>query len=206
YGPSRVAHYGARERTVRGSSASRDDGAHGRGRVAARRDPRADPSRDRRDRPSGAGSGWPPRHHRGQRDASWSRYVRARRPHGVTLAFALAALAELAAALWPAETPRIRALLARPRKEREARAALPALVEALASALGSGLSLPLAFAEIAPTLGVDLASATRRVGADLALGAHVGDALSAYAGVVPAQDIAPLAIVLSAFDRSGGRV
>ena len=124
----------------------------------------------------------------------------------MTLALAIAALALFAVALLPTDRSRVRALLARGRHEREARAAMPALVDALASALGSGLSLPLAFAEIAPTLSPDLAAPTRRVGADLALGKPVGDALGEYTGVVRAQDIAPLAIVLSAFARSGGRV
>ena len=124
----------------------------------------------------------------------------------MTLALAIAALALFAVALLPTDRSRVRALLVRGRHEREARAAMPALVDALASALGSGLSLSLAFAEIAPTLSPDLAAPTRRVGADLALGKPVGDALGEYTGVVRAQDIAPLAIVLSAFARSGGRV
>jgi Flp pilus assembly protein TadB len=38
------------------------------------------------------------------------------------------------------------------------------------------------------------------------LGAPVGEALGAYAGVVPDEDVAPLAVVLAAFARSGGRV
>jgi tight adherence protein C len=124
----------------------------------------------------------------------------------VTLALGLVALAALAAAVWPTTPTQVLAFLARARREREARAAMPALVDALASALGSGLSLPLAFAEIAPTLSAGLASPTRRVGAGLALGAHVGDALTELMDKVPAQDVAPLAIVLSSFARSGGKV
>ena len=124
----------------------------------------------------------------------------------MTLAFGIAALVALVAAVWPTRPIQVRNLLARSREERAARAAMPALVGALASALSSGLSLPLAFAEIAPTLGAGLAVPTRRVAAGLALGAHVGDALTEFRGNVPAQDIAPLAIVLSSFARSGGRV
>jgi tight adherence protein C len=124
----------------------------------------------------------------------------------MTLALALMAVAVLAAALSPVDRARARALLARARLGRDARAALPGLVDALASALGSGLSLPLAFAEIAPTLSAGLAAPTRRAGADLALGKPVDDALGEYIGVVRAQDVAPLAIVLGAFVRSGGRV
>jgi Flp pilus assembly protein TadB len=92
------------------------------------------------------------------------------------------------------------------RAGRQTRAAIPGLVDALAAALGSGLSLPLAFAEIAPTLVPALAAATHRVAAALALGARVPDALGLYASVMPAQDLAPLVIVLAAFARSGGRV
>jgi tight adherence protein C len=124
----------------------------------------------------------------------------------VTPALALIAVAALAAAVLPVDRAWFRALLARARVGREARAAMPALVDALASALGSGLSLPLAFAEIAPTLSSGLAAPTRRVGADLTLGKPVDDALGEYIGVVRAQDVAPLAIVLGAFARSGGRV
>ena len=89
---------------------------------------------------------------------------------------------------------------------REARAALPALVEAIATALASGLSLPMALAEVAPTLPPGLAAPTRRAASALVLGATVGDALGAYAGSVPDEDIAPLAVVLTSFARSGGRV
>jgi Flp pilus assembly protein TadB len=89
---------------------------------------------------------------------------------------------------------------------REARAALPALVEAIAAALASGLSLPMALAEVAPTLPPGLAAPTRRAASALVLGATVGDALGAYAGSVPDEDIAPLAVVLTSFARSGGRV
>jgi len=99
-----------------------------------------------------------------------------------------------------------RALRAHRRNPRETRAALPALVDAVAAALASGLSLPVAFAEVAPTLPSGLAAPTRRVAAALALGAPVGEALHTYAGTVPDEDVAPLAVVLAAFARSGGRV
>ena len=87
-----------------------------------------------------------------------------------------------------------------------ARTAFPTLVDALAAALGSGLSLPLAFAEIAPTLPGPLATTTRRVAATLALGARVNEAVAGYAAILPARDVAPLALVLASFARSGGRV
>jgi Flp pilus assembly protein TadB len=89
---------------------------------------------------------------------------------------------------------------------RASRAALPGLIEALAGALASGVSLPIAFAEIAPTLEPRLAAATKRVASSLTLGASPGAALAEYHAVVPAEDIAPLAVVLAAFARSGGRV
>ena len=99
-----------------------------------------------------------------------------------------------------------RALAARSARARQTRAALPALVESVAAALGSGLSLPVALAEVAPTLPPDLAAATRRAASSLVLGDAVGHAFGAYAGVVPDEDVAPLAVVLAAFARSGGRV
>ena len=89
---------------------------------------------------------------------------------------------------------------------RERRAALPGLVEAIGSALASGLSLPQAFAEVAPALPRPLAEPTRRVAASLTLGVRLDDALAAYRGRVPDEDIAPVAIVLGAFARAGGRV
>jgi len=89
---------------------------------------------------------------------------------------------------------------------RERRAALPGLVEAIASALASGLSLPQAFAEVAPALPRPLADPTRRVAAALTLGARLDDALGAYRSVLPSEDVAPLAIVLGSFARAGGRV
>ena len=99
-----------------------------------------------------------------------------------------------------------RGLPARRSATRDARAALPALVDAVAAALGSGLSLPVALAEVAPTLPRTLARPTQRAASALVLGASISDALGAYSGVVPDEDIAPLAVVLAAFARSGGRV
>jgi Flp pilus assembly protein TadB len=123
----------------------------------------------------------------------------------MTVILSLLAILMLAAALMP-QRPRVGTLFARDRSERVTRTALPALIDALASALGSGLSLSLAFAEIAPTTDAALAAPTRRVAADLALGTHISDALGAYAGVLPPQDITPLSVVLRSFIRSGGRV
>lgn len=99
-----------------------------------------------------------------------------------------------------------RMLRARRGSARDARAALPALVDAVAAALGSGLSLTVALAEVAPTLPPGLAAPTHRAASALVLGATIEDALAAYAGTVPDEDIAPLAVVLAAFARSGGRV
>ena len=86
------------------------------------------------------------------------------------------------------------------------RIVLPGLVEAVAAALASGLSLQLAFAEIAPTLPEPLARATRRAAASLRLGLPLQVALRGYEEVLPAEDIAPFGIVLAAFARSGGRI
>ncbi len=89
---------------------------------------------------------------------------------------------------------------------RDRRAALPGLVEAIASALGSGLSLPQAFAEVAPALPRPLADPTRRVAASLALGGRLDLALASYRGTIADEDLAPIAIVLGSFARAGGRV
>ncbi|HEY6959770.1 MAG TPA: type II secretion system F family protein [Candidatus Limnocylindria bacterium] len=124
----------------------------------------------------------------------------------MSVALAIAALVAFFLAAVPGMPVRFSASLPRRTTDRGARAALPALVEALAAALASGLSLPLAFAEVAPTLPASLASATRRAAASLALGVGIADALAAYERLVPAEDLAPLAIVLRSFSRSGGRV
>src|SRR5881398_653516 len=89
---------------------------------------------------------------------------------------------------------------------RECRLALPGLVDAVAAALSSGLSVQLALSEVAPTLPRALARPTERAGASIALGASVDEALGAYAGAVAGEDLAPFAIVLGAFARSGGRI
>src|SRR5437867_2684345 len=66
------------------------------------------------------------------------------------------------------------------RQAHAGRAELPTLIDAVAAALGSGLSLPLAFAEVAPTLRPELASPTRRAASALALGATISQAFGAY--------------------------
>jgi Flp pilus assembly protein TadB len=127
----------------------------------------------------------------------------------VTALFAFGAVALLAAALLDRrfiDAARRVGSRARRADARETRAALPALVEAVAAALASGLSLPTALAEVAPTLPPGLAAPTRRAASALVLGATVGGALGAYGGAVPDEDVAPLAVVLTSFARSGGRV
>jgi Flp pilus assembly protein TadB len=89
---------------------------------------------------------------------------------------------------------------------RECRLALPGLVDAIAAALTSGLSVQLALSEVAPTLPRSLALPTERAAASMALGASVDEAVGAYSGVVAAEDLAPFAIVLGAFARSGGKI
>src|SRR5438477_10944399 len=77
---------------------------------------------------------------------------------------------------------------------RECRLALPGLVDSVAAALSSGLSVQLALIEVAPTLPRALARPTERAGASIALGASVDEALGAYAGAVAGEDLAPFAI------------
>src|SRR5947209_1925800 len=89
---------------------------------------------------------------------------------------------------------------------RECRLALPGLVDAVAAGLSSGLSVQLALCEVAPTLPRALALPTERAAAAMVLGASVDDAVGAYAGVVAGEDLAPFAIVLGAFARSGGKI
>src|SRR4029079_3389868 len=89
---------------------------------------------------------------------------------------------------------------------RERRLALPGDVDAVAAELASGLSVQLALSEVAPTLPRALAVPTERAAASMALGASVDEAVGAYAGVVAGEDLAPFAIVLGAFARSGGRI
>ncbi|MFN2520007.1 MAG: type II secretion system F family protein [Candidatus Limnocylindria bacterium] len=102
---------------------------------------------------------------------------------------------------------RLRSLGPRARAARRMRrVVLPGLVEAIAAALASGLSLQLALAEIAPTLPEPLAHVTRRIAASLRLGIPLEVALRGYEEVLPAEDLAPLGIVLAAFARSGGRI
>lgn len=121
----------------------------------------------------------------------------------MTIVLTIAGLALLGAALPRASigrTLRVR------RDERGRRSTLPALIDAIAAALAAGLSLEQAFAEVAPTLPATLARPTGAVAASLRLGEPIDRALAAYDRVVPAADLAPFAIVLSAFARSGGRI
>jgi tight adherence protein C len=89
---------------------------------------------------------------------------------------------------------------------RECRLALPGLVDAVAAALSSGLSVQLALGEVAPTLPRALALPTERAAAAMTLGASVDEAIGAYGGVIAPEDLAPFAIVLGAFARSGGKI
>jgi Flp pilus assembly protein TadB len=89
---------------------------------------------------------------------------------------------------------------------RECRLALPGLVDAVAAALSSGLSVQLALSEVAPTLPRALSRPTERAAASMALGASVDEAVGAYTGIVAGEDLAPFAIVLGAFARSGGKI
>lgn len=122
----------------------------------------------------------------------------------------LLALAALSAAV--ASTPLPTHALAALRRARERRTrrssrdALPGLVDALASALRSGLSIPQAFAEIAPSLPEPLGAKARVAAATLFLGGSLADVATEFADVVPAEDVAPMVVVLIAFHRSGGRV
>ncbi|HEX9494972.1 MAG TPA: type II secretion system F family protein [Candidatus Limnocylindria bacterium] len=92
------------------------------------------------------------------------------------------------------------------RAARDRRAALPGLVDAIAAALAAGLSLEVAFAEVAPTLPRDLVLPTRAVATALRLGDPIERALRAYDPLLPAAELAPFVIVLGAFARSGGRI
>jgi tight adherence protein C len=121
----------------------------------------------------------------------------------VTIGLAIAGVALLALAL-PRQA--IVALLPWKRTAAGSRAAVPALIDAIAAALAAGLSLELAFREVAPTLPPALGRATANVGASLLIGEPIERALHAYDGVVPAAELAPFTIVLGAFARSGGRV
>lgn len=122
---------------------------------------------------------------------------------------ALLVVAAVAAAIATTSPLRLLAAVRRWRDRRargSVRRAFPGLIDALASALRSGLSLPQAFAELAPSLPSDLAAASRLTASALFLGTSIADALRVYEDVVPARDIAPLGVVLSAFHRNGGRV
>lgn len=90
--------------------------------------------------------------------------------------------------------------------DRQARAAFPGLIDAMGAALGAGLSLESAFAEMAGSLPKDLGRATARAAACLSLGDPASRALTSYSGVVPPEDLAPFAVVLTAFARTGGPI
>lgn len=127
----------------------------------------------------------------------------------MTALLALGAMTALAAALLDrrvVDAVQVLARRVRRGSARETRIALPALVDAVAAALASGLSLQTALAEVAPTLPPGLAAPARRAASSLALGASIGDALHEFTGAVPDEDVAPLAVVLTAFARSGGPV
>jgi Flp pilus assembly protein TadB len=117
-------------------------------------------------------------------------------------------VATMGAALLVAAIPwrSLAAALRSRRAGHERRAALPGLVDAIAAALAAGLSLEIAFAEVAPTLPRGLSGPTRHVATALRLGDPVEQALRAYDGVLPAAELAPFVIVLGAFARSGGRI
>jgi len=121
----------------------------------------------------------------------------------VTILLAVAGLALLVAST-PLRPVADRLRTARDRQSR--RAAFPALIDAVAAGLAAGLSLEQAFAEVASTLPAELGRPTGAVATALRLGEPIDRALSAYDGVIAAAEIAPFAIVLSAFARSGGRI
>lgn len=146
------------------------------------------------------------------RSRSEARRSDAARGPGLTLALACLAVVIAVVAVAPDDTRIVagRALRAVDPREasrrRERRAGLSALVEAIGAALAGGLSLPEAFAEVAPSLPSSLAAPTRHVASALVLGAPIESALRAYRGAVPDEDLAPFATVLGAFARTGGPV
>lgn len=121
----------------------------------------------------------------------------------MTIALALGGLVLLGAAVPRAAIHRA---IAMRRDLQRRRTALPALIDAIAAALAAGLSLEQAFAEVAPTLPAGLARPTAAVATALRVGDSVDRALASYDGVVPSAELAPFAIVLGAFARSGGRI
>lgn len=122
----------------------------------------------------------------------------------------LVAGAGLALGAWAAANPvdarriRDRAIARLGRDRLAARAALPGLTETLAAGLSSGLSLELAFASAASAQPPPLDRAARRAAAALRLGATPEVALEAFQRDVPSADLAPLAVTLGAFVRTGG--
>lgn len=92
------------------------------------------------------------------------------------------------------------------RRRRASRLALPGLIEALGAALGAGLSLELALAEVGSTLPQPLAGSCRRAAAALRLGSPLPTALASLEDRVPADDLTALRVVLGSFHRAGGPV
>src|SRR6476661_302472 len=109
----------------------------------------------------------------------------------MTILIGVAVIALLAAAL-PLQPIADRLRAARDRQSR--RAALPALIEAIAAGLAAGLSLEQAFAEVASTLPAGLARPTCSVATALRLGEPIERALGAYDSVIAAAELAPFAI------------
>lgn len=99
-----------------------------------------------------------------------------------------------------------RSLLAQRRRTRESRLAFPGFVEALGAALGAGLSLELALAEVAGTLPQPLAARCRRASSELRLGSRLPAALGVLDGCVPYADLAAFRVVIGSFHRAGGPV
>ena len=83
---------------------------------------------------------------------------------------------------------------------------MPGFVEAIGAALSAGLSLQLALAEVAAALPSPVDASCRRASATLRLGSSLEAALASFDGVIPRPDLAPLAVVLGSFERTGGRV
>ncbi len=121
----------------------------------------------------------------------------------LTLVLAVGGIALVAVALPRAA---IADALRRRRERAVRRTGLPALLDAIGSALAAGLSMEQAFSEVAATLPAGLARPTAAVATSLRLGEPVERALGAYDGLIPSAELAPFAIVLAAFARTGGPI
>lgn len=102
--------------------------------------------------------------------------------------------------------PNIRARMRRTRASRGSRVAFPAFVEAVGAALGAGLSLDMALAEVAGTLPDPLADRCRRAASTLRLGSPLAVALSSFQGCVPLADLAEFRVAITSFHRAGGPI